>query len=184
MSNTGYTTNTHIGVVPEFDSLKYPGVFNECVRLRTAIASVQGALDRYTGAAPLDPKAQGVSSVSSTVRIGDMTRLYVIASVNLSYGQIVDLYNASGVLNARKAAASSVLNRAKGFVSSTSAVTAGSLVEVKLLGVLSGLSGLVPAAPYYLSDTAGYISPTPGTNSQYLGFALSATDLFFKPEAP
>lgn len=179
-----YSTNTGLGLIPEFDSLKNPAIFNECTRLRAAIANLQGALDRYTGAIPLDTKAQGVAPNYATVRIGDMTRMYVIADANLSYGQMIDLFNSSGTLKARKASAASVTTRAKAFVSSTSPVTAGNLVEVKLIGVLAGLSGLIPAAPQYLSDFAGYISPTPGTNPQYLGFALSATELFFNPEAP
>lgn len=53
-----------------------------------------------------------------------------------------------------------------------------STVEVTLLGIVSGFSGLTIGADYYLSDTAGEISTTPGSTSVLLGKAISADKLF------
>lgn len=177
----GYSTNLGLEQLPEFDQRKYPSIFNDSIRIRTAINTLQAALDKYTGALPLDSKLQGQVGARESVRLGDITRFYVTTSAALSYGQMVELYNVAGSLRARKASAASPSTKAKAFVSSTGTIASGELAEVKLLGVLSGLSALTPGASYYLSDTAGYISSTPGTNLQYLGFALSATELFFNP---
>lgn len=50
-------------------------------------------------------------------------------------------------------------------------------VEVVVGGVLGGFSGLTPNAKYYLSNTAGAISTSPGSTSILLGKAISATEL-------
>lgn len=48
---------------------------------------------------------------------------------------------------------------------------------VHMMGVIGGFTGLTPGAKYYLSNTIGAISTTPGTTSIYLGKAVSATEL-------
>jgi len=52
---------------------------------------------------------------------------------------------------------------------------------VQLLGVYT-TSGLTAGSKYYLSDTDGAISVTPGTYSAFVGWALSTTTLLFAPK--
>ena len=61
-----------------------------------------------------------------------------------------------------------------GFASETVATNAS--VKVKLSGEISGLSGLT-VGQLYLSDTAGAVSSSAGTNSRKVGIALSTTKL-------
>jgi hypothetical protein len=50
-------------------------------------------------------------------------------------------------------------------------------LDASVAGVVSGFSGLTPLAKYYLSDTAGLISTTPGTNSKLVGMAIDSANL-------
>jgi len=46
---------------------------------------------------------------------------------------------------------------------------------VQMVGVATGLSGLIPAMQYYLNDTAGTIGVAIGTNSRKVGIAITTT---------
>jgi hypothetical protein len=47
-------------------------------------------------------------------------------------------------------------------------------------GVVNGFTGLTAGAEYYLSDTAGEISDTGGTNTRVIGFAVDANRLLLR----
>lgn len=104
----------------------------------------------------------------------------VPASENLSAGNLVNLYNASGTTKARKADASTT-KPAHGFV--LAAVTSGNNATVILIpAVNSALSALTAGSEYYLSDsTPGGVTNTEpsgaGKISQKLGIAKSTTEL-------
>lgn len=53
--------------------------------------------------------------------------------------------------------------------------------QVTISGPVSGFTGLTAGAKYYLSNTAGAITTTPGTNSVFIGWALTSTTLLFNP---
>lgn len=55
--------------------------------------------------------------------------------------------------------------------------TDGNNATLQKDGIVSGFSGLTTGSKYYLSDTAGAISTTPGTNEVLVGIAVSATQL-------
>ena len=110
---------------------------------------------------------------------GDLT-----ASEDVAAGDFVNIHASSGA-RIRKADASDDTRPADGFAAA--AVLTGASGEVLLPGqVLSGLSGLAAGASYYLSETAGAITPTPPSGSgclvQFVGKALSATELLFNPD--
>jgi hypothetical protein len=118
--------------------------------------------------------------------IGADTRV-AVASENLNAGDLVNLYNNSGVITARKAdATGGIAKQADGFV--ISAVSSGQNATVYFDGTITGLSGLTPGAIYYLSTTAGGITTTIPTTTGYIaqiaGKALSATELTFEPGEP
>lgn len=108
----------------------------------------------------------------------------ILASENLSIG-LVNFYNNAGVTNVRKADASAPGKEANGYV--LSAWTSGQTADVFMEGTLSGLSGMTPGARQYLSATTpGARTETAPTGAgqvvQFVGHALSATELSFEPE--
>lgn len=103
------------------------------------------------------------------------------ASEALSGGQFVNLYDASGVLTVRLADNSNA-RAAWGYVKEPVASGAQALVY-RLNTLNANLSGLTPGAHYWLG-TVGALIATPldpltdtGKLDQYLGIALSATEL-------
>lgn len=55
--------------------------------------------------------------------------------------------------------------------------TDGNAAQVQLDGIVTGFSGLTPGVRYYVSDTAGTISTTPGTYEILVGIALTSSTL-------
>lgn len=60
-----------------------------------------------------------------------------------------------------------------------STVLANATVSIGLSGAFSTFSGLTLGSKYYLSNTAGAIATTAGTNSVFIGWAITATTLLF-----
>lgn len=117
--------------------------------------------------------------------VGAQTKL-AATSENLSAGDLVNLWNDSGTIKARKADASNG-RRAMGYV--LSSVTSPANATVYLDGTISGLTSLTPGAIYYLSaaTAGGVVSTAPSTAgqiSQEVGPALSATEIDFEPRQP
>lgn len=108
--------------------------------------------------------------------------------------------NANGAISARDLCyveAAGTIARASaasgGFESigwATAAALSGAPVTIQMEGIIAGLSGLTPGSAYYLSDVtpgALMIAPGPTTSltgklGQFIGTALSATELTFEPE--
>jgi hypothetical protein len=55
---------------------------------------------------------------------------------------------------------------------------------ITIYGTLYNLTGLTPGARYYLSDTLGQISTTPGTLRVFIGVASTSTRFVFNPAYP
>lgn len=68
-----------------------------------------------------------------------------------------------------------------GFATTNS--TNGNSIDVVTTGLVSGFSGLSEGEKYYLSDTAGAISTTPGTYEVLVGIAISETQLVIQKGA-
>lgn len=60
--------------------------------------------------------------------------------------------------------------------------TDGQPMIVQFAGVVSGFSGLTPSVPYFLSDTVGQISASPGSFPFQVGKAISATEIQIEPK--
>lgn len=110
------------------------------------------------------------------------------ASEALSAGDLINLFDDSGTLKARKADASGgVAKKADGFVKS--AVSSGQNAAVYLSGIITGLTGLTLGVNYYLSGaTAGAVVSTAPTTDNYInqlvGKAISATEICFEKHNP
>jgi hypothetical protein len=110
----------------------------------------------------------------------------IVASEALSAGDLVNIWNDGGTPKVRKADATTAGKEAHGFV--LGAVSSGASATVwPEEAVLSGLSGLTPGARYFLSTTAGQatnVAPSAAGNvAQVIGYALSATEIQFRPES-
>lgn len=118
---------------------------------------------------------------------GGATPTYtLVAAENLTAGQVVNVFVDMGTSKARRADAS-LARPASGFAAATT--TAGGTATVIDFGTIVGLTGLTPAADYWLGDT-GTIVPvagrptTPGDIDQYIGFALTSTTLRVRLDPP
>ena len=115
--------------------------------------------------------------------IGADTRS-VVASENLTGGDMVNLFDDTGTISARRADNSN--NRpAHGYV--LEGVTATESGDVYFTGTISGLTGLTIGADHYLGTTGAATTTAPsaqGTIVQAVGVALSATELRFMRERP
>jgi len=175
-----YSTNLGLSISPEFDQKKYPEIWADLVRVRNSIRALQSALDAYTGQTPINPVDYSSTAQSSSLLLQSQAKVYVPASVAISPGQMVNLFDSAGVLTARLADAATP-NYVRGFASISAAVGIGDYLEVTLLGADFYVTGLTIGAVYYLQDTPGALGTTPGTNTQAVGYALDTTNLWFAP---
>lgn len=108
------------------------------------------------------------------------------AAENLSAGDFVNIYNATGTTKVRKADATTNGKEANGFV--LDAATLGESVLVYFEGRNTQLTGLTGGEIYFLSTTAGSVTDTPpstaGNVVQRVGRAISATELSFESTQP
>ena len=109
------------------------------------------------------------------------------ASEALAAGDLVHTWPNAGVTNARKADASAIGKRARGFV--LSAVASGAVATVYFEGRDDQLSGLTPGSDLYLSPTTpGRATATVPTGTgqvvQPVGVAINATTMNFEPAEP
>lgn len=146
-----------------------------------AITSSAGAAD--DGKIPALDATGRLDTSMMPVGLGADTKT-VVASENLAAGDFVNLWNDTGTLKARKADAATSGKEADGFV--LSAVSAAANAIVYFEGTNNQLTGLTVGSRYYLSAaSAGLAVSTPpsGANNvvQYLGRAVSATEITFEP---
>lgn len=111
----------------------------------------------------------------------------LVASEALSAGDLVNVWDDAGTAKMRKADADTISKKAHGFVKD--AVSSGATGKIyPEENVITGLSGLTIGATYFLSQTAGGVTTTAPTGanviSQSVGYALSATELLFRPGSP
>lgn len=177
-SAQGFSTNLGLASLPEIDQQINREVYLDIMKIRGALRILQGALDNYCGILGEDPTYWSTAGVSWQ-RVQNLTRFYCLASENIAQGAIANIYNNAGTPNARNANATDATKPARAYC--TTAVTAGNYGEFILEGAVS-INGLTPGTLYYLSNTNGIISNAAGTVSQKVGYALTATTLFFRPD--
>lgn len=94
-----------------------------------------------------------------------------------SFSTTVPFAGTAGVIKA-SAANTARANTFIGFANET--IASGAAGDIKINGVKTGLTGLTAGVTHYLSDTAGAISTSAGTNNRKVGIATSTTSLFIK----
>ena len=141
----------------------------------SAGAGDAGKIARLDGTGRWDPTMMplGIGSDSRTITTSEA----------VAAGDMINVWN-NGGLRARKADATTSGKEANGFV--IAAFGSGASATVYFEGTVTGLTGLTIGARYYLNTTAGTITTTPlsgsGNVHQYIGTALSATELTFEPD--
>lgn len=110
----------------------------------------------------------------------------LVASENLSAGDLVNVWDDTGTAKMRKADASNG-RPAHGYV--TAAVTATASGTMYKEGSITGLTGLTPGAVQYLSDTTpGAMTETAPSTATYIvqtvGNTMDSTEVDFEPGEP
>ncbi len=117
--------------------------------------------------------------------VGPQTKS-LVTSENLSAGNLVNVYDNGGTPTARKADGTAEGKECYGFV--LAGTTSPAAATVYLSGTITGLTSLTPGARYYLDATAGAATATPlstsGNVSQFIGVAISATEISFDADEP
>lgn len=144
----------------------------------SAGAGDAGELVALDAAGKLDTTVMPVGVGADTVTVP--------STENLSAGDLVNLYDATGTTSARKADGGTTGKAANGFV--TASVTNPDDATVYLFGTNAQVSGLTPGPAFLSASAAGGVQSTPptgtGETSQRVGYAVTATSLIFAPEAP
>lgn len=140
-------------------------------------------LTKYTGLAQQEQDLWSVLTPTQTILSQNHNRLYVKASEAISLGAVVNLHNVAGVLNVRNANATDTTKPAYGWCTTAGGIASGSFGEVILkTGCCVNIGGLTVGTRYWLSTTNGLITATApavsGNIDQYIGVALSTTELF------
>ena len=175
-----YRSSINTGL-PNIADPPEPEFFAEFTRIYNAIRNLTVAIDNYTGSQSADPSLYSQTPATSTVLVGNLQRYYVKFSEAATYGQVVNLWNNAGTVNARLAKASAGYQM-HGWSSLPATIAAGAYGEVILGGLCTAISGLTPGTTYYLGNTAGTVASSPGAVSQKVGYAIGTSNLVVRPD--
>ena len=179
----GYKSSINSGL-PNIPDPPDPQFFGEFTRVYNAIRNLTIAIDAYTGALQQDPENFSKTSPANSLLAQNAYRLYGKAFEAIGYGQAVSLHNdGSGLVVFKLACALTADFRPMhGWCTTSGGIAAGAYGEIVLSGLCTAIGGLTVGVTYYLGNTYGTIAPTTGQVSQKLGFALTSSNILFKPE--
>jgi len=164
--------------VSEFED---PQIANEFFRLYQAVNILATQLDSSTGALAASSSERPYILASTVSLEANVTRFYAEATVGLTMGELVAINTAGKVVKAQANTTHDLKARAVVLTN----CFAGAYASLAYRGVVRAYVGLVPGRDYYLSSTAGgiaAIAPASSNTLQYIGFAVSGTELCFSPE--
>ena len=145
-----------------------------------AIQNLHRGVSSYCGIDAPDTDVIDQLTYQDTLLSGNLTRMYPIAGVAIARGQVVNLYDNAGALNARLAVATGASTMAHGVANAAAAP--GQRVEINWLrGTLDSIGGMTLGSLYYLSTTPGAVQSTrpvgAGEIVQPIGFALASATM-------
>ncbi len=191
MASPNFVVNTPIDVrlplTPDLSGEVPVEITAEFNRIYNAIRQLQIGATAYTGAAAQDTAVQSVVTPDQTIINQNMNRLYIKASVNIAFGQMVRLTNPGGGIIGGKLSDATTINSfgVNAWCSTVGGIAAGSFGEVICgPGLCNGVSGLTIGTMYWASTTPGAITsvkPSPGMQ-QLVGIGLGANLLYFNPD--
>lgn len=200
-TNQQYTSNLGLAVLPELQDAD-PRLYQEFVKVYNAIKVLATNLDKYSGLEFRDSVQQAQYSTAgqaANTMVGvNGFKLYKVASVTLSYGQMVYINSAgqvalaNGGFNGTNSVVLAGFFKPAHFVVTSGGTTnAGSVVEISSQAIIN-TSGLTPGRVYQLNGAgiadfgsffiAGSVNVNNGIQTQDIGVAVSATELFFIPD--
>lgn len=186
-ATTGNSSSINLGLqqVPDLTDIQSIGKLSfQFIQLYNAMNILANSIDAYTGNTPNPANTNG-STPESSVIVGQQANMWCNAQVNISAGFLVTLTNVGGVTNAKLALGSlGLVGMAHGLSMTTA--TAGSPVQVMLIGLFNFGGGVTPGALYYVSPSVGggivTLRPSsPGQLIQGVGFGVDTNSLFINP---
>lgn len=189
VASLSYNNPTQLQIPRQFDPDAVPDanlrhICNELLQFINNIAFSMN-VDAGVGSRVIS-QWQMLAGSSTTLLANNHNRLYAVAGEALAYGDIVNIYDNAGVLNVRKADATTNAKPADGFNNTPQNLAIGDVGEFILAHGILPATGLTIGQRYFLSTTAGIMSTTPavavGNIEQYLGVAISSTALFFNSQ--
>lgn len=158
-----------------------PELYDDFLLVYRAIQNLLRGVSRYVGVdAPAADTWSG-QLFSDTLLQGNLTRLYVPASVAIARGQVVNLFDNAGVLSARLADAAGAATMAHG-VANSAAAAPGDLIELNWLrGFIDSIGGMTTGKLYWLSTVPGGVQDiapsSAGQIQQPIGLALAPAQM-------
>ena len=136
-----------------------PDQFDESPDVKSAVEifinvfnNLQQLLEQYSGFTQKDITQWAFLKPTDTLLAHQVRRLYYIASVNIAFGDVVNIFNNAGVANAQPAdAAAGLVKRAQGYCSTAGGVLAGQRGEFIMIEGLLPIAGVNPGDILFLS---------------------------------
>jgi len=163
--------NLGLSASPEVDS---PELYGALMPLYNAVRNTMYAVDSYTGNTLITPDEYTQVNAFGQLLLQKTAILFVKLSEPVSVGHLINLHN-SGGLRARKAVGGT--SRVHAFA--TASGSTGETVPICFFGMCQNIGGLTAGTEYYLSTTAGLVTPT--ATYQRVGIALDTQKLWFTP---
>lgn len=155
-----------------------PELYGQLLPIYRALQNLLRGTSQYCGIDAPDSSLWSELTYQDTLLESQLTRLYPIASVAINRGQVVNLFNSAGVLNARLAQATSAATMMHG-VANTAAAPGQRFEMYWMRALLDSIGGLTIGQLYYLSTVAGAVqSARPaaaGNIIQSAGLALAGS---------
>lgn len=142
----------NIGLAQLPDNELEPRIYQAFVAVHLAMANLVQQVSELTGIDAYPTDLWNQLTPATTLLTGNATRMYVPAGVNLTAGQIVNLYDNAGTLNARLAQANAASTMAHGIVNET--VLAGETASINFLRTYTELIGGLAVGTLYYLDPA------------------------------
>lgn len=173
-----------------------PDQFDENPEVKAAVElfinvffNLQQLLEQYGGYTQKDITLWNSLAPTDTLLAHQPRRLYAKAFQNHAFGDIVNIFNNAGVMNAQLAdAAAGLVKRAFGFCNTTAGILAGARGEYILFEGLLPLVGVVPGDILYLSaagipgKVVANVPPVGvGQLEQTLGMGIDFNLAYFRP---
>lgn len=179
--------DTGLPEIPDLTNINTEvGVSKQFIDIYNAIGILAQGIDSYTGNTP-ESASTSTASPESTILVGNTANMWATAQVDISAGFLVNIIDSgAGVPKAILADASMGLAEIAMAISLTSA-SAGSQIQIQLLGLFDFGGSVVAGQLYYCSGAggAGGISTVKPTASgwavQPVGFGVDGDSIFINP---
>jgi hypothetical protein len=160
------------------DNVADPEVKALADQMILTFSNLQQELEHWLGITQKDITTWSSLLPSDTLLTHQLRRLYVKASEALLFGDLINLHNVAGVLNARKAnGTAGTVRSARGFCTTAGGIAIGAVGEVILGSGILAVAGILPGQDIFLSTVAGLSTTVALTGAgqleQYIGTGVA-----------